>query len=77
MAKKIKSQRREIVWNVVNSLLAGALVMLGACSSGNFSGEALLLAFFAAAIVAVSQFKDYWKKEESEYTTPKRIGAFF
>lgn len=72
---------KEIVWNIVNSLLAGALVFLGAFSDGNITGKGLCIAAFAALSVALLQFKDYWQKEKSEYKskkkkTKKKIGAF-
>jgi hypothetical protein len=65
--RKSNSQKKEIIWNVINSLLAGTLVLLGALSTGNISMESMCLATITALIVAISQFKDYWTKEQKEY----------
>ena len=62
---------KEIVWNIVNSLLAGFLVFLGGFSSGNVTFETLGFAAIAACIAAFIQFKSYWAKVESEYSKPK------
>lgn len=67
--KKKKSQSKEIIWNVVNSILAGGLVFLGALSTGNISKETFLFSLITAGLAAVVQFKNYWAKEESEYCT--------
>ena len=63
-----KKQKSEILWNIVNSLLAGGLVFLGGLLNGKITGELLLASGIAAAIIACTKFSDYWKKEESEYT---------
>jgi hypothetical protein len=67
MSKKRNNQKKEIMWNIINSILAGALVLLGSCSSGDITKQGLFIAFVAASIVAVSRFKDYWSSEEKEY----------
>jgi hypothetical protein len=54
----------KIIANLVNSLLAGALVLLGACANGAPDTQTLFIAGIAALIVAISQFKDFWGKEE-------------
>ena len=66
---------KEILWNIVNSLLAGALVFVGAFSSGNISAETLCIAVVAGLSVAIIQFKNYWGKEEAEYSN-KTLGTF-
>ena len=71
-AKMISEKnRKEIFWNMINSLLAGTLVLLGALTDGKITWAGLVLALVAAGIVAVAQFKDYWMKEKKEYCTPK------
>lgn len=65
---KKKSQKPEIMWNIINSLLAGALVFIGACSNGEITWKGVGVAFFAAIAVAITKFRDYWLKEESQYT---------
>jgi len=67
MTKKSKSQKKEIVWNLVNSGLAGALVFLGSLTNGNITCEGALAAFVAAMAVALTKFKDYWSGEQKEY----------
>ena len=54
----------KITINIINSLLAGSLVLLGACSDGLPSFQSFFLALIAAAIVAISQFKDFWVENE-------------
>jgi hypothetical protein len=66
---------KKICWNIVNSLLMFAAVILGALTTGNINLESLLVAFIAGGLVAVNQFKDYWQTEKDEYI-PKKIGAF-
>jgi len=69
MAKKQqKSQSKEIIWNIINSLLAGGLVLLGSFANG-FSWKGLGFALTASGIVAITKFKDYWSKEEGEYSS--------
>ena len=63
------NQSKEIIWNVVNSVLAGALVLLGECADGQITKAGFMIAIVAGAIVALSQFKDYWQKEKREYET--------
>ena len=67
---------KEILWNIVNSLLSGGLVFLGALTDGGISSKSICAALIVAASVALLQFKDYWKKEEEEYTTKRKLGAF-
>ena len=70
----MKSQKKEILWNLINSGLAGVLVLLGALTTGGISVESFCVALVTALIVAVSQFKDYWKSEEKEYKSKKTYG---
>ena len=67
MAKK--TQKPEITWNIVNSLLAGGLVFLGACTTGSITLQGVVAALVAAGIVAFTKFKDYWAGEQGEYTS--------
>ena len=61
---------KEISWNIVNSLLAGALVFLGGMvgSNGIINIATICAAGLTALIVAVTRFAEYWKSEESEYS---------
>jgi len=71
MAKKsvLKKNGDEILWNLINAGLAGGLVFLGSCTSGGLSLEGIFAGLIAAAIVAVTKFKDYWGKEQGEYSS--------
>lgn len=66
---KIKINSDEIIWNVINSLLSGVLILLGAFTTGEVSLRAVITAFFVSAIVGVSKFKEYWDGEQKEYST--------
>jgi len=61
--------KREIFWHIINSLLAGMLVVLGSLSSGEFSIRGIIIGLIAALIVAVTKFRDYWSTEEHEYSS--------
>jgi len=43
---------------IINSAIAGVLVLLGACTGGIPTGEELFIATVAGCIVAVTQFRD-------------------
>lgn len=66
---------KEICWNIINSILAGALVFLGALTDGTISGQSVLAAAIVSASVAILQFKKYWESEEDEYCR-KTLGTF-
>jgi hypothetical protein len=65
----MNKQNKEIVWNIVNACLAGLLVLFGNLASGEITAKGLLAAFVAFAIVAVTQFKNYWDGEKGEYAS--------
>jgi hypothetical protein len=68
MTKK-KSQKKEIIYHIVNSLLSGALVFLGGLStSGEITTSNICLSLVVSITAAIVQFKDYWKTQEGEYT---------
>lgn len=67
---------REIIWNLVNSFLAGGLVFLGSLTSGEITKNGLCFAGLTAAIVAITKFKDYWIKEEDEYSNCNKNRVF-
>lgn len=62
---------REIIWNLINSGLAGGLVFLGGCSTGEISLNTIYYSLMAGVIAGVIQFKDYWSQEKDEYKTIK------
>jgi len=63
----MNKQNKEIVWNIVNSLLAGVLVFLGSISDGTFSFHGVCAALVVAGIVAFTKFQQYWTSEEKDY----------
>ena len=72
----MESNKREIIWNIVNSLLAGVLVFLGACADGNVTLRALVTAGIAALVIAITKFKSYWATQEGEYSYTERLFTF-
>ena len=56
----LKDFEKEILYNIVNSLLAGGLVFLGGLSSGSLSWHTVTAATIAAGIVALTKFREYW-----------------
>ena len=66
---KLKWQGKEIIWNVVNSMLAGGLVLLGGLSSsGMITKESIITSLIASLIVIVTKFSSYWSGEKKEYS---------
>jgi hypothetical protein len=74
MLKHKNSQKKEIMWNLINSGLAGVLVLLGALTGGEISLRSICIALLTAVIVAVTQFKNYWQSEEKEYKSKRTYG---
>lgn len=58
---------KEILWNIVNSLLAGALVFLGGCAAGDLNTKVIIASAVAAGLAAIVQFKKFWENEQNEY----------
>lgn len=73
MKKKSAFKRNldEIMYNLINSLLAAALVLIGSFSAGEISKETITVAAISAIIVFVVQFKNYWESQKGEYSTIK------
>ena len=62
----------KITVNIINSVLAGALVLFGAFSTGEITRKGLIIAIATAFIVAITQFKDFFtsyalSKEETKH----------
>lgn len=70
MTKKnpFKDNKHEILYNIINSLIAGCLVFLGAVSDGNFNSEKIFISIFAALIIMLYKFQNYWDSQKDEYT---------
>ena len=75
--KVVRSEKKEICWNLINSGLAGALIFLGALTAGNINAEVITAAVIASLIVFVTRFRDYWSKEENEYSNNKMMAFKF
>lgn len=64
----LKANFSEILWHLINSFLAGALVFLGSLADGEFSVQGLIAALVASLIVAITKLKEYWDGEAGEYS---------
>lgn len=72
---KKPTQSQEIMWNIINSALAGAIsfisAMLSVVSTESYEPHQLLTAFMIAIgtslLVAIYKFKDFWDGERTEY----------
>ena len=62
----MKSQKKEITYNLINSALAGMLVFLGSLVNG-FSWAGVGVGFLSGLVVCVTKFKAYWATQENEY----------
>lgn len=62
-----RCEKREIIYKAANSLLGGALVFLGAFSDGLITETEIYASIGAAAVIAVTKFKEYLDGEEHEY----------
>jgi hypothetical protein len=63
-----EKNKHEIIYNIVNSLLAGGLVFGGSLADGNITLKGIGVAFIAGFIVLLTKFKSYWDGEKKEYT---------
>ena len=60
---------KEICWNIVNSVLAGAISFASAViATGEVNTAVILVSSITAGLVALIRFAEYWKNEESEYS---------
>ena len=66
--QKKTSQKNEIKWNIINSLLAGSLVFLGAFTDGDITQREIIASVGGALLIAITRFKEYWLKEKKEYS---------
>ena len=60
-----------IIVKIINSLLAGSLVFLGALTNGNITSEGAITAGIAAGVVAITQFRDFFNKYSENCRTTK------
>jgi hypothetical protein len=64
-----REHKNEIYYNLINSFLAGGLVLLGSLTTGDIDKNSLLIAIGASLIVGLTKFKDYWDGEKKEFST--------
>lgn len=62
-----EQNKNEIAYNVINSLLAGALVFTGALTSGEITLGGVSAAVITSLILIITKFKEYWSTQEEEY----------
>lgn len=67
--KTIEKNRNEIFWNIINAVLAGAISFFSALlATGELTFKVVMIAVFAAFLVALCRFQEYWKSEKKEYS---------
>jgi len=64
-----KKNKHEIFYKIINSALAGMLVLLGSLTNMQLTFRGVLMAFIASCIVFVIKFKEYWDGEAGEYSS--------
>ncbi len=67
------AEHKEILYNIINAGLAGALVFMGSIVAGEVTWETIGAAGIAFCIVAITKFKVYWDSEAGEWTK-KTVG---
>lgn len=63
----LRRNKNEILWHLVNSFLAGALVVLGSLAGGDLTMRGVALGAVAGVVVMVTKLKEYWESERGEY----------
>lgn len=64
-----KKNKDEIIWNLVNSILAGMISLATSfISLGEITQKGLIASGATAALIAVWKFSNYWQKEKKEYS---------
>ena len=72
----LKKNRNEIIWNIVNACLAGAISFFSALiAAGELNWKVIMVSLITAALVMCIKFKSYWDGEKKEYE--KMIFKFF
>lgn len=64
-----RKNKYEIFYNLINSGLAGLLVLFGAFTAGHIDKEVVIFAGLASAIVFITKFKEYWDGERNQFST--------
>jgi len=53
-------KKEEILYNLINSLIAGSLVFVGSLSTGTITWQGVGLAGAASLVVALTKFQTFW-----------------
>lgn len=67
--KKKLFNKEEIIYNLINSLLAGALVFVGAFADGSITITGITIALFVSLLIFLQKFKKYWDSIKKVNTT--------
>jgi len=68
-ADVIKKNRNEIIWNIINALLVGAISFFSALvAAGQLNWKVVGVSVITAALVVCVKFKNYWDGEQKEYS---------
>lgn len=59
--------KHEIFYNLINSVIAGALVFLGSIADGSIGASGVMASISAALIACFIKFKNYWNSQKKEY----------
>lgn len=65
--------KKEIKYHLINSALAGGLVLAGALAGGELTAQGLIAAFGASLVVFLTKFKEAWHKHLPKKAT---LGLF-
>ena len=68
-ASPFEKNKHEIIYNLINSGIAGGMVFLGTLADGKIAIPEILAALGAAGVVALIKFKDYWAGQKGEYAS--------
>jgi len=63
MTTKQQKRMTEFRYNIINSLIAGALVFAGTFADGNISWESICIAVGVAGVVALTKFRDWFRTQ--------------
>lgn len=67
---------KQAFWNLVNSCLAGGLVLLGNfMGAGEITLRGFVTALGAGLLVTLTQFKNYWDSEKEDYYLKNKKGC--
>jgi ABC-type multidrug transport system permease subunit len=65
----VKKNIDEIIWNIINATLAGAISFLSALiASGELNWKVVMVSLITSLLVAFVKFKNYWDGEQKEYS---------